>query len=123
MEEKLKALFEEMDLDDKIAVHNKYCELNHYAEIIVPMSEFDVINESMFTGLSASEIIYKVQRNCDEFDLDAKYYYWADNDELVSFSSDLGFETKVFYRDDVINYIISNQDSLGNDEIAELLEM
>lgn len=122
MREKLKELFEEMDLNEKIAVHNKYCELNHYAEIIVPMSEFDVMNENLFTGLTASEIVIKVQADFDEFELKDNYYYWTDNDDIISFAGEAGFED-VFYKDDVINYIISNQDSLGNDEIAELLEM
>lgn len=122
MERKLRKLFDEMSLEDKIAIHNKYCELNHYTKVIVPMSEFDSLNSSMFTGLSASDIVYKVQRNFDGFNFSDDYYYWTDNDEIKSFTGDMQFETDVFYRNDVINYIISNEDSLENDEIEELLE-
>ncbi len=117
----LRELFDNMSLKDKIAIHNKYCELNYYTEIIVPMTEFDSMNSSMFTGLSASDIVLKVQRDFDKFELNDNYYYWTDNDDIISFAGEAGFED-VFFRDDVINYIISNLDSLGNDEIEELLE-
>ena len=121
MERKLRKLFDEMSLEDKIAIHNKYCELNHYTEVIVPMSVFDLMNVDMFNGLSASDIVLKVQRNFDEFDFSDHYFYWTENDEIKSFTGDMKFETDVFFRDDVINYIISNKDSLENDKIEKLL--
>lgn len=122
IEKALRELFDDMSLEDKIAIHNKYCKLNHYTEVIAPMAVFDMMNVNMFNGLSASDVILKVQRNCEEFDFSDNYFYWNDNDEIKSFSSDMKLETDVFFRNDVINYIISNEDALGNDEIEELLE-
>ena len=120
--EKILEEIREMSLERKIALHNEWCDANNYVERVYNMTDFDDLQPNIFADMSPTDIINRVQEDFESFDSNDYYFYFEESDETYcSFNSEITFEDKIFSPEDIANYIISSNNSLGFDEIKELL--
>ena len=113
MKDKLRELLENMDDVSLIMAWNEYQSNVRGEDEIYPMDWFDEIME----GRSPWEIArccYYSGKFCPAHD-----YFWFNGYGNVC-SSDYPLDN--IYIDDMIDYIIQNNDSLGNEEIEEILD-
>lgn len=111
--EKLVEYINGMGVEEKIALHNAYCDAaNCMDDCIYTMDEMDEILD----GVDKWELVRMVQFG----DFDCMKDFWSFNGygNLVSYNA---WELPIF-PDDIADYILSNEDSLGNDEIQEILD-
>ena len=102
-----------MGVDEKIALHNTYCDAaNCMDDCIYTMDEM----EEILDGVDKWELARMVQFG----DFDCTKDFWSFNGygNLVSYNA---WELPV-YAEDIADYILSEEDSLGNDEIQEILD-
>ena len=102
-----------MGVEEKIELHNTYCEAsNCMDDCIYSMDEM----EEILDGVDKWELVDMMRYGNFNFQDD----FWSLNGygNLVSYNA---WELPV-YAEDIANYILSEEDSLGNDEIQEILD-
>ena len=102
-----------MGIEEKIALHNTYCDaVNCMDDCIYTMDDM----EEILDGVDKWELVRMVQFG----DFDCTKDFWGFNGygNLVSYNA---WELPV-YAEDIADYILLKEDSLGNDEIKEILD-
>ena len=102
-----------MGIEEKIELHNSYCDAaNCMDDCIYSMDEL----EEVLDGVDKWELIRMVQFG----DFDFKKEFWGFNGygNLVSYNA---WELPI-YAEDIADYVLWKEDSLGNDEIQEILD-
>ena len=116
MEEKIKAIIEEMGDGDKVALWSESCrECGYYDDIIYSMGEFDEIMSCETPSEIASRIFYG-----GGFNPNHDYFAFDGYANLVSLDYP-DAEKSPFYIDDLVDRIIRNENAFGCDEIAAVL--
>ena len=111
--EKLIDYINSMNVEEKIALHNTYCAAaNCMDDCIYAMDEM----EEILDGVDKWELVRMVQFG----DFDCTNDFWGFNGygNLVSYNA---WELPV-YAEDIADYVLRKEDSLGNDEIQEILD-
>ena len=102
-----------LGIEEKIALHNTYCEASNCMDnCIYAMDEI----EEILDGVDKRELVRMVQFG----DFNCMQDFWGFNGygNLVSYNA---WELPI-YAEDIADYILSEEDSLGNDEIQEILD-
>ena len=110
---KLVDYIDSMGVEEKIALHNTYCDAaNCMDNCIYAMDEM----EEILDGVDKWELVRMVQFG----DFDCTKDFWSFNGygNLVSYNA---WELPV-YAEDIADYVLRKEDSLGNDEIQEILD-
>lgn len=116
MEEKIKAIIEEMDDGDKIALWNNACrECGYSDDEIYNMEDFDDIME----GYSPLDIVRKTYYG-GNFNPNNAYFYFNGYANLVSLDYP-DVEESPFRLGDLVDRIVRNENAFGCDEIAAVL--
>ena len=111
--EKLVDYINGMGVEEKIALHNAYCDAaNCMDDCIYTMNDM----EEILYGVDKWELVRMVQFG----DFDCMKDFWGFNGygNLVSYNA---WELPIF-ASDIADYILSEEDSLDNDEIKEILD-
>ena len=111
--EKLIDCIDGMGVEEKIALHNTYCDAaNCMDDCIYSIDEM----EEVLDGVDKWELVRMVQFG----DFDCTKYFWGFNGygNLVSYNA---WELPI-YAEDIADYVLREEDSLGNDEIKEILD-
>ena len=111
--EKLIDYINDMKTEEIVELHNSYCEAAGYEDDrIYAMDDL----EEILDGVDKWKLVRMVQFG----DFDCMKEFWGFNGygNLVSYNA---WEVPV-YAEDIANYILSEEDSLGNDEIQEILD-
>lgn len=116
MEERIKEIIEEMSTEDKVTLWNNYCDAgNMYNDEIYFMEDFDEIMEGKNP--------WEVARCCFFGDFNpAHNYFWFNAYENLESDDWIDGEKSPFYIDELVDYIIENEEDFGNDDIAKVLE-
>ena len=102
-----------MGVDEKIALHNAYCDAaNCMDNCIYAMDEM----EEILDGVDKWELVRMIRFG--DFDFMKEFWGFNGYGNLVSYNA---FELPV-YASDIAGYILLREDSLGNDEIQEILD-
>ena len=102
-----------METEEKIALHNAYCDAaNCVDDCIYVMDDM----EEILNGVDKWELIRMVQFG----DFDCTKDFWGFNGygNLVSYNA---WELPV-YAEDIADYVLRKEDSLGDDEIQYILD-
>lgn len=102
-----------MGVDEKIALHNAYCDAaNCMDDCIYAMDDM----EAVLDGVDKWELVRMIRFG----DFDFMKDFWSLNGygNLVSYNA---WELPI-YAEDIADYILSEKDSLDNDEIQEILD-
>ena len=102
-----------MGIEEKIALHNAYCDAaNCMDDCIYTMDEM----EEILDGVDKWELVRMVQFG----DFDCMKDFWGSNGygNLVSYNA---WEVPV-YAEDIADYVLLKEDSLGDDEIQYILD-
>lgn len=115
LKEKLNALFENMSTSELLSVHFEYCNaVNACDDYIYSMDDFDEIMGNMKP--------WEIACCCYYGDFNpgaADYFKFNGYGNIVSMCE---YEIKRhIYIDDIIDYIIRNNDALYNDDIQDIL--
>ena len=111
--EKLVEYINGMGVEEKLALHNTYCDAaNCMDDCIYAMDEL----EEILDGVDKWELVRMVQFG----DFECTQDFWKINGygNLDSYNA---WELPI-YAEDIADYILSKEDSLGNDEIKEILD-
>ena len=111
--EKLIDYINGMGIDERLALHNAYCDAaNCMDDCIYTMDEM----EEILDGVDKWELIRMIQFG----DFDCTKDFWGFNGygNLVSYNA---WELPI-YAEDIANYILSEEYSLGDDEIQYILD-
>ena len=111
--QKLVDYIDGMGVEEKIALHNTYCDAaNCMDDCIYAMDDM----EEILDGVDKWELVRMVQFG----DFDCMKDFWGFNGygNLVSYNA---LELPV-YAEDIADYVLWKEDSLGNDEIQEILD-
>lgn len=109
--EELKELLENMSDDDIIYVWNEYCDANSYYDYRIEyMETFDDI----MSGKTPLEIVDSIDT---EFRTNDDYFVWG----IYGAKSFSYIDDEINY-DDLANYILDNDDDLGNSDIRIFLD-
>ena len=112
--EKLIDFINGMGTEEKIALHNTYCDAaNCMDNCIYSMYELDEILE----GRTPTDIL--LRGFYGDFNPTHEFFWFNGNGNLES--ADYTSGTPI-YVEDIADYILSAEDSLGNDEIKEMLD-
>lgn len=112
-EQKLVEYINGMGVEEKITLHNTYCDAaNCMDDCIYSMGEM----EEILDGVDKWELVRMIQFG----DFDCTKDFWGFNGygNLDSYSA---WELPI-YAEDIADYILLKEDSLGNDEIQEMLD-
>ena len=102
-----------MDVDEKIALHNAYCDAaNCMDDCIYAMDDM----EEILDGVEKWELVRMVQFG--DFDCMKEFWNFNGYGNLVSYNA---WELPI-YASDIADYVLRREDSLGNDEIKEILD-
>lgn len=116
MEEKIKEYVESLTNEEKRSLWNEYCNADNRADDwIYNMSEFDDINEGKTPSDIALNICYGDFRATDN-------YFWFDGYGNFESSDCIDNDSSPFYVDELVDYIIENDNDLYDDNIREILE-
>ena len=112
--QKLVEYINSMGVEEKIALHNSYCDAANYMDdCIYSTYELDEILE----GRTPTDILcMSFYGNFNPIDR----FFWINvygNLESAGYAVDMPI-----YASDIAEYILSNEDSLGNDKIQEILD-
>lgn len=111
--EKLVEYIDSMGVDEKIALHNAYCDAaNCMDDCIYTMDEL----EEVLDGVDKWELVRMIRFG--DFDFMKDFWGFNGYGNLVSYNA---WELPI-YAEDIADYILSEEDSLGNDEIKEILD-
>ena len=102
-----------MGIEEKIALHNTYCDaVNCMDDCIYSMDEMEEILDGVDTWKLVDMMRY------GNFDFQDDFWGFNGYGNLVSYNA---LELPIF-ASDIADYILSEEDSLGNDEIQEMLD-
>ena len=102
-----------MGIEEKIELHNTYCDAaNCMDDCIYAMDEL----EEILDGVDKWELIRMVQFG--EFDCTKEFWGFNGYGNLVSYNA---WELPI-YAEDIADYVLLKEYSLGNDEIQEILD-
>ena len=102
-----------MGVEEKIALHNTYCDAaNCMDDCIYTMDDM----EEILDGVDKWELVRMVQFG--DFDCTKEFWGFNGYGNLVSYNA---WELPI-YAEDIADYILSEEDSLGDDEIQYMLE-
>ena len=110
---KLVDYINDMGIEEKIALHNSYCDAaNCMDDCIYTMDEM----EEILYGVDTWKLVNMMRYGNFDFNDD----FWQINGygNLDSYDA-LGLPV---YAEDIADYILLKEDSLGNDEIQEILD-
>ena len=111
--EKLIDFINSMGIDEKIALHNAYCDAaNCMDDCIYGMNEM----EEILDGVDKWELVRMIRFG--DFDFMKDFWGFNGYGNLVSYNT---WELPVC-AEDIADYILSEENSLGNDEIQEILD-
>lgn len=111
--EKLIDCINGMGVEEKIALHNTYCDAaNCMEDCIYAMGDM----EEILDGVDKWELVRMIQFG--DFDFTKEFWGFNGYGNLVSYNA---WELPI-YAEDIADYILSEEDSLGNDEIQEILD-
>lgn len=115
MKEKLETIFDEMSTDELLSVHREYCnETNSFDDEIFSMDELDEV----CSGHDAYWIACRVAFG--EFNAFHDYFTFNGYGNIKTLSE---YEIKDYIDiDEIIDYIIDNEDALYNDDIQAVLD-
>lgn len=115
LQNKLQNAIDEMDDYTLFCLHNEYVRnTNNYDDEIFLMEDFN----EMMEGEKPIDIAFKMFNG--DFNPNNEYFYFNGYANLKSIS---GYDlTDYIYTNDIIDYIIDNNDALECDEIDEILE-
>ena len=111
--EKLVDYINGMGIEEKIALHNTYCDAaNCMDDCIYAMDDM----EEILDGVDKWELVRMIRFG----DFDFMKEFWGVNGygNLVSYNA---WELPV-YAEDIADYVLRKEDSLGNDEIQYILD-
>ena len=110
--EKLIDYIDSMGVEGKIALHNTYCDAaNCMDDCIYTMDDLEVILDDVDKWQLVDMIRF------GNFDFTKEFWGFNGYGNLVSYNA---WELPV-YAEDIAYYILSAEDSLGNDKIREIL--
>lgn len=110
--ERINEILENMDTDELLAVHNKYCQVNNYTDDeIFDMYMIDVI---LGSG-SASEILSQISDG--SFNSHDDYFHMT-----IYGAESFNYPRDYIYIKDIARYIDRTENSFGNSDIAEILD-
>ena len=102
-----------MGIEEKIALHNTYCDAANYMDdCIYAMDDM----EEILDGVDKWELARMVQFG--DFDCTKEFWGFNGYGNLVSYDA---WELPI-YAEDIADYVLLKEDSLGNDEIQEILD-
>ena len=111
--EKLVDYINGMDVEEKIALHNTYCDAaNCMDDCIYTMDEM----EEILDGVDKWELVRMVQFG--DFNCTKEFWGFNGYGNLVSYNA---WELPV-YAEDIADYVLLKEDSLGDDEIQYILD-
>ena len=111
--QKLVDYIDGMGDDEKIALHNAYCDAaNCMDDCIYTMDEM----EEILDGVDKWELVRMIRFG--DFDFMKEFWGFNGYGNLVSYNA---WELPI-YASDIAGYILLREDSLGNDEIQEILD-
>ena len=111
--EKLIEYINGIGVDEKLALHNTYCDAaNCMDDCIYAMDEL----EEILDGVDKWELVRMVQFG--DFDFTKEFWGFNGYGNLVSYNA---WELPI-YASDIADYVLRKEDSLGNDEIQEILD-
>ena len=111
--QKLVDYINSMGIDERLALHNTYCDAaNCMDDCIYAMDDM----EEILDGVDKWELVRMIRFG----DFDFMKEFWSINGygNLVSYNA---WELPI-YASDIADYILSAEDSLGDDEIQYILE-
>lgn len=112
-EQKIVDFINGMSVEEKIALHNAYCDAaNCMDDCIYTMDEM----EEVLDGVDKWELVRMIQFG--KFDCTKDFWGFNRYGNLVSYNA---WELPI-YAEDIADYILSEEDSLGNDEIQDILD-
>lgn len=111
--DKLMATIEAMQDYEVIDLHNQMCEGNNYMDDYIYNNDID----ELLCGKSPSEVVNELHSDYNINDNYAVFTIYG----LNSFSY-LNDESSPIDYDEIVNYILGNEDDCGYSEIAEILE-
>lgn len=112
--EQIKSILNDMYDDEIIAVHNRYCDANHYEDQIFSNDDFaldEVMGECTFSEAA-----------CKLHNSDYNYndtYFWFDGYANLK-SSNNPFDN--IFVGDIARYVVDNEDDLGDMDLREAIE-
>lgn len=116
MKEKIREYIESLTNEEKRNLWNEYCnDSNRTDDWIYDMLEFDDINEGKTPSDIALSICYGDFRATDN-------YFWFDGYGNFESSDWIDDNSCPFCIDELIDYIIENDNDLYDDNIREILE-
>ena len=102
-----------MGVEEKIELHNSYCDAaNCMDDCIYAMDEL----EEILDGVDKWELVDMIRFG--NFDLMKEFWGFNGYGNLISYNA---WELPI-YASDIAGYILRKEDSLGNDEIQEILD-
>ena len=102
-----------MGVEEKIALHNTYCDAaNCMDDCIYAMDEL----EEVLDGVDKWELVRMIRFG--DFDFMKDFWGFNGYGNLVSYNA---WELPI-YAEDIADYVLLKEDSLGNDEIQEILD-
>ena len=102
-----------MGIEEKIALHNTYCDAaNCMDDCIYTMDEM----EEILDGVDKWDLVRMIQFG--DFDCTKEFWGFNGYGNLVSYNA---WELPI-YAEDIADYILSEEDGLGDDEIQEILD-
>lgn len=106
---------DEMDDEQIVKLYNNYCEANNY-ERVYTMDDMDELLDSYSP--------WEVARACYFGDFCPTHDYWEFNGygNLHSYYNAYDVVRTKVDVDAIANYIVENEDSLGDDDIQEILD-
>lgn len=110
--QKLVDYIDGMGVEEKIALHNTYCDdANCMDDCIYTIDEL----EEVLDGVDKWEFARMIR--CGDFDFMKDFWSFNGYGNLDSYNA---WELPIF-AEDIADYILSKEDSLGDDEIQEML--
>ena len=111
--QKLVDYIDGMETEEKIALHNTYCDAaNCMDNCIYTMDEM----EEILDGVDKWELVRMIRFG--DFDFTKEFWGFNGYGNLVSYNA---WELPI-YAEDIADYVLRKEDSLGNDEIQEILD-
>ena len=113
IKQKLVDYINSMGIDEKIALHNAYCDAaNCMDDCLYAVDGM----EEILDGVDKWELIRMIQFG--EFDFTKEFWGFNGYGNLVSYNA---WELPIC-AEDIADYILWKEDGLGNDEIQEILD-
>lgn len=112
--EQIKSILNDMYDDEIIAIHNRYCDANHYEDQIYPNDDFTL--DEVMGGCTFSEAACKLHNSDYNY---SDNYFWFDGYANLKSSND-PFDN--IFVDDIARYVVDNEDDLDNMDLREAIE-